>query len=259
MVVPILSSPRYESKSEGGSANERHSPVRGSKTEEGSSFFVWLGSLPQRLRQHFFLLTSFSLHHYSEKPVFGWASRPTNPQMSSEAQVGLTSNLIISKSCFRPQSATAIWSREVTYGHRKTICHRYLTIKVHLLKQFLPNLLLDLPEIGCMTNKDRSMNVQNGWKPITIMTLEEQVQPLVCSYSQKLSREFHGDDFIVAHSKLMSSFSKSVFRHILANNTGHTDQKCANIHWGTPVQSFVWGIPNSYLISSPLKLAHGVD
>ena len=43
----------------------------GSKTREGSSFFVWLGSLPQRLRQHFFLLTSFSLYHYSEKPVFG--------------------------------------------------------------------------------------------------------------------------------------------------------------------------------------------
>lgn len=43
----------------------------GSKTREGSSFFVWLGSLPQRLRQHFFLLTSFSLYHYLEKPVFG--------------------------------------------------------------------------------------------------------------------------------------------------------------------------------------------
>ena len=43
----------------------------GSKTRVESSFFVWFGSLPKRLRQHFFFLTSFSLYHYSEKPVFG--------------------------------------------------------------------------------------------------------------------------------------------------------------------------------------------
>lgn len=42
-----------------------------SKTREGSSFFVWLGSLPQRLRTHFVFLTSFSLYHNSEMLVFG--------------------------------------------------------------------------------------------------------------------------------------------------------------------------------------------
>jgi hypothetical protein len=42
-----------------------------SKTGAGSSFFVWLGSLPQRLRTHFVFLTSFFLYHYSEKSVFG--------------------------------------------------------------------------------------------------------------------------------------------------------------------------------------------
>jgi len=41
------------------------------KTREGSSFFVWLGSLPQRLRAHFVFLTSFSLYHNSEMLVFG--------------------------------------------------------------------------------------------------------------------------------------------------------------------------------------------
>lgn len=41
------------------------------KTREGSSFFIWFGSLPHRLRTHFVFLTSFFLYHYSEKSVFG--------------------------------------------------------------------------------------------------------------------------------------------------------------------------------------------
>lgn len=41
------------------------------KTREGSSFFVWFGSLPQRLPVHFVFWKSFFLHHNLEIPVFG--------------------------------------------------------------------------------------------------------------------------------------------------------------------------------------------
>ena len=142
-------------------------------------------------------------------------TRPTDPQMSSKPQKGLTGNIVIPVSRLFSQSTAAICSGKTTHWHRKAIHQRYLAIKRHLQKQFLPDAFFDLPEISSLACKNRTMDAHNCRKPVCIMPFEEGVQSLIRINAQKFTDDFNCDQFAITQSWLWSAFPQSVSLYVI--------------------------------------------
>jgi hypothetical protein len=125
--------------------------------------------------------------------------------MEPEAVEGLPVQDIFPEGSFPSEPLAAVGSGELTNGNGEAIHQSEGRVVLDQTQKLLPNLLLDLPEVGGLPGESGSMHSLQAGKEVPIMLAEIAVQFRVLAAAQEFSHCFHGQNLGVRQSRRKSA------------------------------------------------------
>jgi hypothetical protein len=122
---------------------------------------------------------------------------PAHPHVYPEAVEGLFEQGIFAESGFSFEAAAAVGAGEQAcwQGHR--VYQRESGVVRGKEEQFLPEMLLDLPEVGCLTGEGGAVDIAESGEPLGVVAPKEEMDALVGVYAEELADHFYGEDLRV--------------------------------------------------------------
>jgi hypothetical protein len=121
--------------------------------------------------------------------------RPTEPYVHPKAvEGGLPKKRVLAESRLSSEAAAAVSAGEETRWQGKRVADGEASIVRSESEEFLPETLLDLPEVGSLPSEGGPMHLTEGRKPFTVVAAEERVYALVGVEPKELADHFDGED-----------------------------------------------------------------
>jgi hypothetical protein len=97
-------------------------------------------------------------------------------------------------------------------------------------EEFLPDALLDLPEVGGLTGEGGRMHFAEGGEPLRVVRAEEEVDVLVGVYAEELSYDLDGEDLRVGELGGRATLTDTPSFELIVHQTEDGDDEGAKIH-----------------------------
>ena len=131
-------------------------------------------------------------------------------------------------------------------------------------EQFLPDTLLDLPEVGRLPREGCPMDLTEGREPFAVVTTEEEVDTLVGVYPEELSDDLYGEDLGVGELGGRSTLANAASFEPVVDEAEDSNDEGAKIHERKPpLRRSVWSLPSvgrsPFRFKPSTKRARGVS
>jgi hypothetical protein len=203
----------------------------------------------------------------------GWSYRqagnetwPAHPHMHPEAVEGVLEECVLVESGLSPKAAAPVSAGEKTHWQRHGVHQREASIVRSEAEELLPEILFDLPEVGCLPTEGGPMDLAEGREPFAVVPSEEEVDSLVGVDAEELSDHFDSEDPGVGELWSGTALADTPTFELVVYEAEDADDKGAKIHKNkTSVTFGAIGLTPSvgrsslWLNSSREKLAHGVN
>jgi hypothetical protein len=131
-------------------------------------------------------------------------------------------------------------------------------------EELLPEVLLDLPEVGGLAGEGGAMNRAEGGEPLSVVPTEEEVDVFIGVYAEELADDLDGKDLGIGDLGGRTALADAKILDSVVYETEDGHDEGAKIHKKkTSVAFDAVGLTPSVRGSSPSlksskKLAHGV-
>jgi hypothetical protein len=131
-------------------------------------------------------------------------------------------------------------------------------------KELLPELFLELPEVGCPPSEGGAVYLAEGGEPLAVVTAEKEVDALVGVEPQELPDDLDGEDLGVGELGGGSALTDTPSFELIVYQTEESYDEGAKIHERKTSFCSRWiGAPprvgrSSTLLKLSRKPAHGV-
>jgi hypothetical protein len=193
-------------------------------------------------------------------------ARPADPHVHPKAVEGLLEEGVLAEGCLSLKTPTAVGSGKQAHRQRQRIRQGEGGIVRGLSQEFLPEVLFDLPEVGCLPAEGGAMHLPQIRKEVGVVASEVGKELRVFIESQELSDDLDGEDFRVGECGSGSTCSEAPeVLDMVVYEAKDRDDKGARIRERKTSFSSRWiGAPprvrrSSVLLKSSKKHAHGVN
>jgi hypothetical protein len=193
--------------------------------------------------------------------------RPADPYVHPKAIEGLPEQRILAEGGLATETLAAISAGEQArrQGHR--IADGEGGVVGSVGQELLPEVLFDLPEVGCLPGEGGAMHPQEVREVVSVVTPEVGKELRLFIESQKLADDLDGDDFRVAERWGGSACSEAPeVSDVVVDEAEDGDDEGVKIHESGDLLlawAEVWAPPSvgrsRSLFNRPEKLAHGVN
>ena len=189
---------------------------------------------------------------------------PANPHVHAETVEGLFEESILAESGFSLEARATVGSGEQASWQRHRVADGEGGVVRSEDEELLPEALLDLPEVGTLSEEGGAVEFAYSGEPLAIMTPEVTKDRLVGAQTQELTDDLDGEDFCVGKFGQGSTCSKGPVLDSVVYEAEDGDDEGAKIHGKRPPSlRLVWA-PSSVgrspsLFNRSQKLAHGVS
>ena len=184
--------------------------------------------------------------------------------MHPETVEGLSEQRVLAKGRFSLEARAAVGAGEQAsrQGHR--VADGQGRIVRSETEKFLPEVLLELPEIGSLSGKGGTMHFAEGGEPFPIMSPELTKDCLLSVEPQELPYHLDGEDFRVRKFGQGATRSESSIFDSVVYEAEDGDDEGVKIHGKRPPSlRLVWAPPSvgrsPSLFNRSQKPAHGVS
>src|SRR5687767_8742475 len=112
----------------------------------------------------------------------------------------------MTKGCHLSKGTAAWRSGKTTDRYRKAVHNGNIRILRNSVRYDLPQFLLHLPKIGCLSCKGGPGDFSQPRKPICIMPTKVSEYVAFCINSKKFAHHFHREHFTVSQGRLGTPF-----------------------------------------------------
>jgi len=116
--------------------------------------------------------------------------RPANAHMHPKAVEGLPEKRVLAEDRFTAESTAAVGAGKQASRQGQRVHQREGRIVGSEGEEFLPEALLDLPEVGGLTGEGGAVDLPEGREPFSVVAAEEEVDALVSVYAEELAYDF---------------------------------------------------------------------
>ena len=190
--------------------------------------------------------------------------RPADPYVHPETVEGLLEKGVLAESGLPAEAPAAVSASEEArrQGHR--VAQGEGGIVGGERKKLLPEALLDLPKVGCLSEEGGPMDLVEGGEPPSVVPAEEEVDALVGVYAEELSDYLEGENLRVRKLWRRAALTNAATLEPVVDKAEDGDDEGAKIHEKTSVTFSVVGLTpsvgrSSLWLKSSNKLAHGVS
>ena len=144
---------------------------------------------------------------------------------------GLPEKGVLAESGLSPEAAAAVvGSGEQARRQWHRIYEREGGVVGSKRKEFLPEVLLELPEVGCLPGEGGPMYLVESGEPSSVVTAEEEVDALVGVEPEELSYDLDGENLRVAELGRRSTTSDTPSFDLVIHEAEDGHDEGANIH-----------------------------
>src|SRR5215208_3556337 len=206
--------------------------------------------------------SSWALAGATEKA--GDDTGPADPNVHPEAVEGLFEERVLSESRLSAEAFAPVGAGEEARGKGHRVDESEGRVVGDEEKQFLPEALLNLPEVGRLPGEGGPMDLTKGGEPLAIVPLEEEVDTRVGVHPEELSDDLDGEYLDVGELWGGAALTDAASLESVVDEAEDRDDEGAKIHERRPpLRRSVWALPSvgrsSIWIKSSRKLAHGVS
>jgi hypothetical protein len=187
--------------------------------------------------------------------------------MHPEAVEGLLEEGVLAESGLPTESTAAVGAGEearcTEAGHR--VADGQGRVVGSKRKELLPELFLELPQVGCLPREGGAMDLTECREPLCVVPSEVAVECFVGVEPQKLSDDLDGENLGVGKHRGGATLTDTPSFELIVHQTEDSDDEGAKIHERKTSFCSRWiGAPprvgrSSTLLKFSTKLAHGVS
>ncbi len=201
----------------------------------------------------------------------GWSYRkagdetwPAHTHMHPEAVEGLPEQGVFTESGLPFEAFAPVGASEKACWQRHGVHQREGGIVRGAAKQILPEVFLDLPEVGRLPGKGSAVHLGEGRKPFSVVAPKEEIDGLVGVDAEELADDLYGEDLGVGELWGRSAASDAPLLEAVVDEAQDRDDEGVKIHRKRPPSlRLVWAPPSvgrsPLLFNRSEKLAHGVS